>query len=47
MKQGVLDTQSAALALTAQVLRRAEQVFLRRRAMEERYHLGHGIFSRV
>jgi len=47
-KKKVLVTLPSALKLTAIVLKKADRVFANsRRAMETRYHLAHGIFSRA
>lgn len=48
MKKDVLATLPAALALTELVLKKADRVFDNsHRAMEEKYHLRHGIFMRA
>jgi hypothetical protein len=48
MKKDVLDTLPAALALTEMALKKADRVFDNsHRAMEQRYHLRHGIFARA
>ena len=47
-KKYVLDPQSAAYALTALVLKKADHVFYRqRRMMEDSYGMPHGTFTGV
>ena len=48
MKKDVLATLPEALSLTELVLTKADRVFDNsHRAMEDRYHLRHGIFARA